>query len=194
MSKYNQNSNEKYNYTILYNEVKRKYNLTNREYLIIKEMFRNSVRNTYAKGINFLSKKFNISTNTIKKYIKSLSEKDFIWDKSDKNYFLNPSISEMLKPIGDSKWIKIFNEHRLELKLSIEQYSMLYLFYSFSKNRKTKEAYSGYKQYERLFDKSESVFYRVINKLKSSKYITKTRENYIKLDNDLFNWFEFQNN
>lgn len=194
MPKVNKNNLEKYGYTIIYYEIVNETKMSFKEYIVLETILISSKKHEYKKGIVFLEKKFNYTRNTVRSLIDKLYNKGFVIEKNGTDYILNQDLKEHLKPLNNSYGIKIYHKHRIELGLNLNEYAILYLFYSYSKKWETKETYSGYEEFKNKIDKKESQFYRAKNRLIELGLIRPTRKDYITLTESIFNWFKIQEN
>lgn len=163
-------------FTIIYYELRDNLKLNLEPYIMLNTMRHYSKRNTYTNGISFLSEYSGLAPNTVRKYLLELVHLGFITkevmiheqEKEEycKRYFLHPDITTEFESYEGSakKYLIVF--HRLSdlFGLNINEASLLYLFYSYSKNV-LKKATACCREYLQYLKFSEQTFYNCKRKL-----------------------------
>ena len=178
-------------YTIVYFDVMKDLQIDFREYVVLQTMLHFSKRNEYNKGILKLSNHLKISRNTVYKALNKLFLKGHIssFEPNSKTINLNSDVRERFEVKGKI-YVKIYHNHRKALKLSLKQYVLLYMVYSLSKNRKSRIAIAGRKKYCEYINFSESHFATSKSHFVKAKLLEPLETHFLKLNEDIFNWFE----
>lgn len=189
------------NYTIVYYWTRKRLGLKLIEYCILDYII---FLNDYNyKEFNQLktAKKFHISKNTLKRYLKILVQKQYIKpiEKKGELFKVDDEICEYMR-LERKQFIVIFHDKRKELKINDLQFGFLSMVYSLSKNRSNKTANMGIDNYRKyLFIDTVVNFYATVKKLKRKKLIIKKGISFYKLSDEVFDWFysqdrKFKNN
>jgi DNA-binding transcriptional regulator YhcF (GntR family) len=178
-------------YTIVYFDVMKDLQIDFREYIVLQTILHFSKKNQYNKGILKLSNHLKVSRNTVYKALNELLKKGhiFSFEPNSKTINLKHDVRERFEMKGKI-YVKIYHNHRKELKLSLRQYVLLYMVYSLSKNRKSRIAIAGTKKYCEYINFSESHFATSKSKLIKAKLLEPLKTHFLKLNVDIFNWFE----
>jgi predicted transcriptional regulator len=190
MYKNTENASQEH-YTIVYFDVMKNMKIDFTEYIVLQTMLHFSKRNEYKKGIPKLSVYLKISRNTIYDAIDKLFLKGHIsrGETNSKTYYLNYDVKEQFEDKGNL-YVKIYHSHRKALKLSLRQYVLLYMVYSLSKKRKSRIAIAGRNNYCEYINFSESHFATSKSKLIKAKLLEPLETHFLKLNKDVFSWFE----
>lgn len=181
---------KKVDYTVVYLDIKKDLQIDFTEYLVLQAMLNFSNKNVYSKGVSKLSTYLKISRNTTYKCLNTLFQKGHITndDLNSKIYYLKYDIRERFES-SDNLYVKIYHEHRKELKLSIKQYVFLYMIYSLSK-KVGKSAIAGKKMYCKNINFSESHFATSKSLLIKYKLLEPQGNLSLKLSEEIFEWFK----
>ena len=189
--KFTTKSEKKEPYTIVYFDVMKDLHISYMEYIVLQTMLHFSSKNEYKKGISKISNHLKLSRNTIYKYLKILMLKEHIarFEPKSDTYYLKYDIKERFEN-GGKLYVKIYHNHRKELKIAIKKYALLYMIYSLSKNLKNRCANAGIKNYCNYINISESHFETVKGQLIKVNLLEQQTTTFLKLNENLFNWFE----
>ncbi|OWP85002.1 hypothetical protein BWK59_02550 [Flavobacterium davisii] len=182
---------EKEPYTIVYFDVMKDLHITYMEYIVLQTMLHFSSRNEYKKGVSKISNYLKLSRNTIYKYLKKLILKEHIarFEPKSNTYYLKYDIRERFENRGNL-YVKIYHKHRKELNIAIKKYALLYMIYSLSKNLKNRCATAGQEHYCKYINISESHFDTVKSQLTKANLLEQQTTTLLKLNENLFNWFD----
>lgn len=178
-------------YTIVYFDVMNDLQIGFTEYIVLQTMLHYSKRNLCNIEKSNLSRKLFIARNTLNKSLNKLVFKEHISkdEIGSKTYYLNPDIRERFE-CKKGNYVRIYHKHRKELQLSIKQYVFLYLIYTHSKKHKSRIAIAGKSQYCKYINFSESHFATTKSKLMKMSLLEYQETSFLKLNEDVFNWFE----
>jgi len=166
-------------YATIYYEVGKKLTVEIEEQMILATLFRYSKR-----SINkvFLTGYLCLSPNTITKYIQSLLINRHITIQKGE-YLIATHVRELLQQFQENcvgRYLKIYHEHRLQLGLTVSEFALLYLYYSFSKNN-AGAAWSRRKGYTDILNKTERWYYNTKKKFKEKGLIEDLGGHVVKL-------------
>lgn len=178
-------------YTIVYFDVMKDLHIDYTEYLVLQTMVHFSSKNEYNKGITKISNHLKLSRTTTYKYLKILMLKEHIarFEPKSDTYYLKYDIRERFEN-GGKLYVKIYHKHRKELNIAIKKYVLLYMIYSHSKNLINRCATAGQEHYCRYINISESHFDTVKGQLIKVNLLEPQTSTFLKLKENLFNWFE----
>lgn len=166
-------------FTIIYYDLCRKLGIDWEAYMILERLLKFSKRNQGTLNISQLVQYFNLSRNTIKKYLDCLINQGYI-EVHNSHYEIDYRIKEFFEEFWEQpnvKYCKIFHEHRDDNGLSIKGYALLYVFYSLSLN-KNGRAHWYSQSYINLLQISERAFFH-IKKLLMDKKLIEERSGHI---------------
>ncbi|AWM14643.1 hypothetical protein DI487_12785 [Flavobacterium sediminis] len=181
------------NYSILYFEVMKGLEIGFEEYIVLQIMLKFSKRNEIKLDKSLISKTLCISRNTLDKVLVKLISKGHInkVEAQGKAYYISVDVKEKFEIAG--LYVKIYHKHRKLLKLSLKQYAFLYMIYSLSKKYDSKIAIAGKEKYCDFLNISKSHYDTTKGKFKEANLIEPQKNHFLKLNIDVFNWFESRN-
>ncbi|MDB5226448.1 MAG: hypothetical protein JWN78_641 [Bacteroidota bacterium] len=188
MYKNSKSLEDKYSYTMVYFDIWNDFDITLNDYIVLDAIRFFCKHNTLTVPITGIADNVKLSRTTIYESLDNLLGKELITRDNDcKEYYLNPDIEHKWGK-KERKYIVIYHKDRKEKKLSVAEYGIFYLLYSFSLT-------NGYARgsantYTKLLHLKERHYFNTKKKLKALNLIWQDKKNIIVLSKSAKQFFK----
>jgi hypothetical protein len=187
MCKDNKSLQQRQYFTIVYYNLLEQLDYQLREYIVFDTLLRNSKRNEFTDGKQFLYNRLFISRNTLDASLNRLKILNFITSIENKRILLNYEISEVFTEIQTSNYSIIYHKHRKDLMLSQKEYCLLYCYYFLSK--KYGQSFANAQKYCNDLGIKQREYFRIKRKLLNANLIICFAKNNVATIETITEWF-----